>query len=384
MTFGNWPEDIHATAEQQKRLESAKSPKTTPICIEKESKEGIFPGRGSSDYHTTLEFCTCVDFARRKLPCKHIYRLAIELGKLKESVQIGINKNILIKSQIEFKDAIAELENLSDNCQYIFKNFLEQSLTLKTAEFPVLVNRSSDELLSCTLLKQINAPDVALQIFKRNQIIQILDAHNISGFKRNAGQTNLISWCLENIEGIWEVFPRIYVFQFSEYFQKARKKVYTYLRRKYDWASFYNDDMRRMKYPYGAQSGGFSVIISTDLSASISRMEDPNKHYFPNDEITQLLTFYGHNRCADGYVPQLDNSIFYPGRVFVLTGDFSLFTRDEAIGWLESKGAKVSGSLSAKTDYLIIGENPNSGKLQRAEATRIPVLSEQDFWKMMQ
>lgn len=78
------------------------------------------------------------------------------------------------------------------------------------------------------------------------------------------------------------------------------------------------------------------------------------------------------------------DGILYLGKTFVLTGEFSLFTREEAMGWLESKGAKVSGSLSSKTNYLIIGQNPNNGKLRRAEAMDIPVLSEQDLLTALQ
>lgn len=72
------------------------------------------------------------------------------------------------------------------------------------------------------------------------------------------------------------------------------------------------------------------------------------------------------------------------GKIFVLTGDFSSFSRKEAAGWLEDKGAKVSGSLSSKTNYLIMGERGNDGKLQRAQAMDIPVLTEQDFLAMLQ
>ncbi len=76
--------------------------------------------------------------------------------------------------------------------------------------------------------------------------------------------------------------------------------------------------------------------------------------------------------------------ILFGGRMFVLTGKFSLFSREAAVGWLESVGAKVSGSLSSKTNYLIMGQDGNEGKLRRAQAMGIPVLTEQDFSDMMQ
>lgn len=72
------------------------------------------------------------------------------------------------------------------------------------------------------------------------------------------------------------------------------------------------------------------------------------------------------------------------GKTFVLTGDFFAFSRKDATGWLEDKGAKVLSSLTSKTNYLIMGKGGNDGKLRRAQATGIPVLTEQDFLAMLQ
>lgn len=75
--------------------------------------------------------------------------------------------------------------------------------------------------------------------------------------------------------------------------------------------------------------------------------------------------------------------VSFSGKIFVLTGDFSLYTRPEAVGWLEDKGAKVSSSLSSKTNYLIVGKNYNNGKFRRAEMMGIPILTEQDFLNIL-
>lgn len=85
--------DIDNHPEQKKRIASARSAKTTPDSIDTEHKTGIFPGSGKQPYITTLSSCTCVDFVRRKLPCKHIYRLAIELGEMDLTADVGTNRN---------------------------------------------------------------------------------------------------------------------------------------------------------------------------------------------------------------------------------------------------------------------------------------------------
>jgi DNA ligase (NAD+) len=66
------------------------------------------------------------------------------------------------------------------------------------------------------------------------------------------------------------------------------------------------------------------------------------------------------------------------GKTFVLTGQLSHWTRDEAKERIEAAGGKVSGSVSKKTDYLVVGADPGS-KLAKAEALGIPLLSEDDL-----
>ena len=63
------------------------------------------------------------------------------------------------------------------------------------------------------------------------------------------------------------------------------------------------------------------------------------------------------------------------GKTFVITGTLSDMTRDEAKELLQSAGAKVSGSVSAKTDYLLAGDKAGS-KLAKAEKLGVEVINE--------
>lgn len=59
----------------------------------------------------------------------------------------------------------------------------------------------------------------------------------------------------------------------------------------------------------------------------------------------------------------------------MLTGTLTVMTRDEAAKKLEALGAKVSGSVSKKTDLVIAGENAGS-KLTKARDLGVPVLED--------
>ncbi|HHU06872.1 MAG TPA: NAD-dependent DNA ligase LigA [Clostridiaceae bacterium] len=63
---------------------------------------------------------------------------------------------------------------------------------------------------------------------------------------------------------------------------------------------------------------------------------------------------------------------------FVITGSFPQISRDQFTGLLESQGGRVTGSVSKKTDYVIVGENPGS-KADKAETLGVKILSVDEF-----
>lgn len=66
------------------------------------------------------------------------------------------------------------------------------------------------------------------------------------------------------------------------------------------------------------------------------------------------------------------------GKTFVLTGTLAGYTRDEATAIIESRGAKVSGSVSKKTDYVLAGESAGS-KLDKAARLGVKIIDENEF-----
>jgi DNA ligase (NAD+) len=71
------------------------------------------------------------------------------------------------------------------------------------------------------------------------------------------------------------------------------------------------------------------------------------------------------------------------GLTFVVTGTLPEFSRDEVSEYIESRGGKVTGSVSKKTSYVVHGENPGS-KLEKAKNLGIPLLDEAGLRRMVE
>ncbi|MTH14566.1 NAD-dependent DNA ligase LigA [Flavobacterium sp. LC2016-01] len=67
------------------------------------------------------------------------------------------------------------------------------------------------------------------------------------------------------------------------------------------------------------------------------------------------------------------------GKTFVVSGVFTQFSRDELKKTIEDNGGKVGSSISAKTDFVVAGDNMGPAKLEKANKLNIPILSEEDF-----
>ena len=73
----------------------------------------------------------------------------------------------------------------------------------------------------------------------------------------------------------------------------------------------------------------------------------------------------------------------FAGMTFVLTGTLTQFDRKTAQGLIEERGGKAAGSVSKKTTYVVAGEAAGS-KLKKAQELNIPILSEEEFAKMLE
>jgi DNA ligase (NAD+) len=95
-----------------------------------------------------------------------------------------------------------------------------------------------------------------------------------------------------------------------------------------------------------------------------------------NLEVVQQLRILGVR--WEEYESTATQTLPLSGKTFVLTGTLASMSRDEAKSHLEALGAKVAGSVSKKTDYVVAGEEAGS-KLIRAQELSVPIWNEAEL-----
>jgi DNA ligase (NAD+) len=106
------------------------------------------------------------------------------------------------------------------------------------------------------------------------------------------------------------------------------------------------------------------------------------QHFFNethNKEIIESLLVAGIH-WPEIEVASNDSAVF--GKTFVVTGTLSTMSRDQAKQKLQSLGAKVAGSVSKKTDFLVAGEAAGS-KLEKARDLGVVILNDQEFLEFL-
>jgi DNA ligase (NAD+) len=81
-------------------------------------------------------------------------------------------------------------------------------------------------------------------------------------------------------------------------------------------------------------------------------------------------------------LPKKSQSAAFAGKTFVLTGTLPTLKRDQAQALIEAEGGKVSGSVSAKTSYVVAGAEAGS-KLEKAQQLNVTILDEDALLAML-
>lgn len=138
-----------------------------------------------------------------------------------------------------------------------------------------------------------------------------------------------------------------------------------------DIAKFFGNDYESFRKDgisaHYTQIDGFGESMNNSLHQWL------NENHMMMEELAKEFTFEKEKNN--------NSNIDLSGKTFVITGSLNFYkNRDELVSVIESMGGKVSGSVSAKTSYLINNDTESSSsKNKKAQQLGIPIISEQDF-----
>lgn len=228
----------HDSDDQKKRAKRALDADNTPLSVDRDNCSGTFQG-SHGRYETSLERCTCVDFVRRKLPCKHMYRLAIELELFGDKSKAKNDQYARKVPKSERNDmtiaVIAKLENYTDAEQMEIKSILLDDLFhQKPAKIykdgTIVENAVADGLL-------VGTPNYEYFIRK------MLKRDMLAAIKKQGDELpkscklvkDIAAWMIERKDTYGPMlFPNCMEVQLGYELKNVAMSAYKYLHRKFD------------------------------------------------------------------------------------------------------------------------------------------------------
>lgn len=131
-----------------------------------------------------------------------------------------------------------------------------------------------------------------------------------------------------------------------------------------------------------SQASLMDLVLVDEIGEKIAHSVIGFFHNQENKLIIKRINSYGLQLAVvESVNPLATNKL--SGLTFVVSGVFEQFSRDELKVAIESNGGKVGSSISAKTNYVIAGENMGPAKLEKASKLKVTIISENDFIAMI-
>lgn len=119
--------------------------------------------------------------------------------------------------------------------------------------------------------------------------------------------------------------------------------------------------------------------IGARIAQSLIEYFDEPRH---KDQIEELRRHGLQFESIENQVELQSNKL--EGKSFIISGVFENYSRDELKEIIEANGGKILSSISAKLDFLVSGDNMGPAKLEKATKLQIPIISDEELFKMLQ
>lgn len=221
--FGPWSEQDHIGEKQAGMIQRAQLAETTPTSVDHVNQTAVF--HGSKIYEVSLDHCSCGGF-KGKYPCKHIYRLAMELGIIDLPYKTGVSKGEFLETQMSFDDALYELEKLPFDALYEARWMLMQDKQLRSSPRLFTDQVVIDAFRASPLFDEVDEHttiSMALSQLKRATLNQMAAASGIENPpKKNASSAVISQWLMDNVPNLSDFLPPCAAFSYIPAFNKAQ------------------------------------------------------------------------------------------------------------------------------------------------------------------
>jgi DNA ligase (NAD+) len=124
------------------------------------------------------------------------------------------------------------------------------------------------------------------------------------------------------------------------------------------------------------------LILVEDVGERIAKSVIEFFENQDNRNIIERLKFFGIQFEIIEKI-NLNTTDKLAGKIFVVSGIFSIFSRDDLKQMIEDNGGKNGSSISSKTNFVIAGENMGPAKLEKANQLGVKIIDENEFVKMI-
>lgn len=230
-----WTPDMTEDDYAKKRIKSAQSKKLTPILIDRNDLFGYFQG-SHGKYETFLDTCSCGDFIRSKRPCKHIFRLAMELGVMGDGFETDkASIPAVLSEQTPLEEMVNIVEKLPESVQRTLL-YAIRNMTSKEPCKDIIISDDLNVLFAAGILEKAGEPVIVWK--NKSDLVKTMEDAGLEVPKMKF--EDLKDYCLKNCFSILEKYDKRILVKCSDSFN--RSKLHKYLHRKYDTFDYINDN----------------------------------------------------------------------------------------------------------------------------------------------
>lgn len=217
-----------------KKMKKAASADLTPVpgSLSVDNQSATFRGNHGT-YEVTLDSCPCGSFIREHLPCKHMYRLAHELGVIHlDGVKSDASK-IITKTLSQKKDILSGFIDRLADCPPEELRFLHEILyayRYRQEQYPIVTNdlNAFSFLLNLHFVERVANPEIILNRLGKKRVSESLSNIGFQFPKDAKTQKAKFEYCLANPADTAPLIEDYHVLKLSGDIESVSQKLYEY------------------------------------------------------------------------------------------------------------------------------------------------------------